>query len=83
MDIMDEEIDDERRARIDQYGSDDVYSLRRLKHEIGCRSEGRAEAEAMLQYQREGHVSNFKTFFTFSVTLPKNYSISLPVAILR
>ncbi|KAK6624931.1 hypothetical protein RUM44_011795 [Polyplax serrata] len=68
MDIMDEEIDDERRARIDQYGSDDVYSLRRLKHEIGCRSEGRAEAEAMLQYQREGHLP-------FFVEKPRNLSI--------
>lgn len=51
---MDEEIDDERKARINQYGSADVYSLRRLRHELGLRSGGHAEAEAMLEYKREG-----------------------------
>lgn len=56
MDVMDEEINDERQARINQYGSEDVYSLRRLKHELGCRSDGHAEAEAMLEYKREGNV---------------------------
>lgn len=55
---MDEEIDDERRARINQYGSDDVYSLRRLKHEIGCRSDSHAEAKAMLEYKSDGRVSS-------------------------
>jgi len=54
---MDEEIDDERKARINKYGSGEVYSLRRLRHELGLRSEGHAEAEAMLEYKRDGHVS--------------------------
>jgi hypothetical protein len=32
---MDEEIDDERRNRINKYGAADTYTLRRLRHEIG------------------------------------------------
>lgn len=56
---MDEEIDDERRERINKYGSADVYSIRRLKREIGLRSDGHAEAEAMLEYQRDGQVRLF------------------------
>lgn len=34
---MDEEIDDERKTRINRYGSGDSYStpIRRLRHEIG------------------------------------------------
>lgn len=54
---MDEEIDDERKARINQYGSADIYSLRRLRHELGLRADGHSEAEAMLEYKREGQVS--------------------------
>jgi hypothetical protein len=53
---MDEEIDDERKERINQYGSSDVYSLRRLRRELGTRLDGHAEAEAMIEYKREGQV---------------------------
>jgi hypothetical protein len=53
---MDEEIDDERRQRINRYGSSDVYSLRRLRHELGTRLDGHAEAEALIEYKREGQV---------------------------
>jgi hypothetical protein len=58
---MDEEIDDERRERINQYGSSDVYSLRRLRHELGTRLDGHAEAEAMIEYKREGQVEKMCT----------------------
>lgn len=54
---MDEEIDDERRAKLSQYGTDETGTLRRLKHEIGCRSDNHAEAEAMLESRRDGRVS--------------------------
>lgn len=52
-DVMDEEIDDERKARISKYGSGDVYSLRRLRHELGTRLDGHAEAEAIMQTKHE------------------------------
>lgn len=55
-DVMDEEIDDERKERINQYGSSDVYSLRRLRRELGTRLDGHAEAEALIEYKREGQV---------------------------
>ena len=58
-DVMDEEIDDERKARINKYGSGDVYSLRRLRHELGTRLDGHAEADAIMQTkheQNDGHV---------------------------
>lgn len=32
---MDEEIDDERKARINRYGTDGNFQIRRLRHEIG------------------------------------------------
>ena len=53
---MDEEIDDERKERINQYGSSEVYSLRRLRRELGTRLDGHAEAEALIEYKREGQV---------------------------
>ncbi|XP_021942897.1 obscurin isoform X2 [Zootermopsis nevadensis] len=59
-DVMDEEIDDERRERINQYGSSDVYSLRRLRRELGTRLDGHAEAEAMIEYKREGQPPFFR-----------------------
>lgn len=65
-DVMDEEIDDERKARINKYGSGEVYSLRRLRHELGLRSDGHAEAEAMLEYKRDGQVG-WKPFFCLTV----------------
>lgn len=54
---MDEEIDDERKARINQYGSADVYTLRRLKQEIGNRPTAHVEAEAILGSRIDGLVS--------------------------
>ncbi|KAK7869432.1 hypothetical protein R5R35_008161 [Gryllus longicercus] len=59
-DVMDEEIDDERRARINQYGSPEVYSLRRLRREVGLRADGHAEAEAIIEYKREGQPPFFR-----------------------
>nr|XP_012153983.1 PREDICTED: muscle M-line assembly protein unc-89-like isoform X1 [Megachile rotundata] len=59
-DVMDEEIDDERRARINRYGSPDVFTLRRLKHELGTRLDSYAEAEAMLESKKEGHPPFFR-----------------------
>ncbi|KAI4489747.1 hypothetical protein M0804_003929 [Polistes exclamans] len=55
-DVMDEEIDDERRARINRYGSPDTYSLRRLKHELGTRLDSYVEAEAMIESKKEGNL---------------------------
>lgn len=34
-DVMDEEIDDERKARINKYGTESNYQIRRLRHELG------------------------------------------------
>ncbi|PNF42105.1 Obscurin [Cryptotermes secundus] len=59
-DVMDEEIDDERKERINQYGSSDVYSLRRLRRELGTRLDGHAEAEALIEYKREGQPPFFR-----------------------
>ncbi|XP_063238451.1 obscurin isoform X6 [Bacillus rossius redtenbacheri] len=59
-DVMDEEIDDERKERINQYGSAEVYSLRRLRRELGTRPDGHAEAEAMIEYKREGQAPFFR-----------------------
>ncbi|XP_023245574.1 obscurin [Copidosoma floridanum] len=49
-DVMDEEIDDERKARINQYGTGaDVATMRRLRHELGTRLDSYAEVEAFMQ----------------------------------
>lgn len=48
-DVMDEEIDDERKARINQYGTVDSGTLRRLRHELGTRLDSYAEVEAYLE----------------------------------
>lgn len=53
---MDEEIDDERRARINRYGSPDTFTLRRLKHELGTRLDSYVEAEAMIESKKEGNL---------------------------
>lgn len=53
---MDEEIDDERKARINKYGSADTYSLRRLRHELGTRLDTYAEAEALMETKKDGHM---------------------------
>ncbi|XP_046622197.1 obscurin isoform X6 [Neodiprion virginianus] len=55
-DVMDEEIDDERKARINKYGSADTYTLRRLRHELGTRLDSYAEAEALLETKKDGHM---------------------------
>lgn len=58
---MDEEIDDERKARITKYGSADTgYSIRRLRHEIGSRLDAYAEAEAFLESKHEGRLPFFR-----------------------
>jgi len=59
-DIMDEEIDDERKSRMYQrYSTNEPYQYyqhqpRRLKHELGSRSDGHGEAEALLEIKRDG-----------------------------
>ncbi|XP_011878155.1 PREDICTED: muscle M-line assembly protein unc-89 isoform X5 [Vollenhovia emeryi] len=59
-DVMDEEIDDERRARINRYGSADTFTLRRLKNELGTRLDSYAEAEAMIESKKEGQLPFFR-----------------------
>ncbi|XP_014485518.1 PREDICTED: muscle M-line assembly protein unc-89-like isoform X3 [Dinoponera quadriceps] len=59
-DVMDEEIDDERRERINRYGSADTYTLRRLKNELGTRLDSYAEAEAMIGSKKEGQPPFFR-----------------------
>jgi len=57
---MDEEIDDERRARINRYGSDGNFTLRRLKNELGTRLDSYAEAEAIIESKKEGQSPFFR-----------------------
>lgn len=58
---MDEEIDDERKARINKYGTDDSsYSIRRLKHELGSRLDTYVEAEAYLESRQDGRLPFFR-----------------------
>ncbi|KAI5693295.1 hypothetical protein M8J75_013057 [Diaphorina citri] len=59
-DVMDEEIDDERRNRINKYGAADTYTLRRLRHEIGTRPEAHVEADALIESRRDGHAPFFR-----------------------
>ncbi|XP_058464862.1 obscurin isoform X3 [Malaya genurostris] len=60
-DIMDEEIDDERRSRISRYGTDDSVTIsRRLRTEVGTRLGSYAEAEALIEVKREGHPPFFR-----------------------
>ncbi|XP_072755043.1 protein Obscurin isoform X6 [Anoplolepis gracilipes] len=58
-DVMDEEIDDERRARINRYGAD-TFTLRRLKNELGTRLDSYAEAEAIIESKKEGQPPFFR-----------------------
>lgn len=51
---MDEEIDDERRTRIQQYGGSETGGLRRLRHELGTRLDTYAEVEALLESKQVG-----------------------------
>ncbi|KAE8753087.1 hypothetical protein FOCC_FOCC000010 [Frankliniella occidentalis] len=69
-DVMDEEIDDERKERINKYGSGDVYSLRRLRHELGTRLDGHAEAEAIMQTKHEEHDGQLPFFREKPQTVP-------------
>ncbi|XP_055374379.1 obscurin isoform X3 [Condylostylus longicornis] len=58
-DIMDEEIDDERRSVINNYRINDSYHIRRLRTELGSRLDSYTEAEALMETQRSG----FPPFF--------------------
>ncbi|XP_036330057.1 obscurin-like [Rhagoletis pomonella] len=58
---MDEEIDDERvRSRINMYSSNDSFSIRRLRTELGPRLDEYTEAEALIESQREGCLPFFR-----------------------
>lgn len=57
---MDEEIDDERKTRINRYGVNDSYVIRRLRTEIGSRLETYSEAEAIMETKREGYPPFFR-----------------------
>lgn len=59
-DVMDEEIDDERKARINNYGAADCHTIRRLRHELGTRLDSYAEAEAMMETKKGGHLPFFR-----------------------
>ncbi|XP_050073153.1 obscurin isoform X1 [Anopheles maculipalpis] len=60
-DVMDEEIDDERRSRITRYGTDDSITLtRRIRNEVGTRLGSYAEAEALIECKREGQPPFFR-----------------------
>ena len=54
---MDEEIDDERRSRIDKYSDEQGhYVPRRLRYELSARPKALAEADAVRQQKRQGQV---------------------------
>ncbi|KAJ8919920.1 hypothetical protein NQ315_006449 [Exocentrus adspersus] len=60
-DIMDEEIDDERKARINRYGAAERDpAIRRLRHEIGSRLDTYVEAEAFLESKQDGRLPFFR-----------------------
>lgn len=61
-DIMDEEIDDERRSRISRYGTPDSVTTtsRRIRNEVSVRSQSYQEAEAMIELRADGHVPFFR-----------------------
>lgn len=56
---MDEEIDDERRERINNYGAES-YTIRRLRHELGTRLDSYAEAQAMMEAKKDGQLPFFR-----------------------
>ncbi|XP_050680436.1 obscurin isoform X3 [Leptidea sinapis] len=58
-DVMDEEIDDERKERINQYGSES-YTVRRLRHELGTRLDSYAEAQAFMESKKDGRLPFFR-----------------------
>ncbi|CAG9815907.1 unnamed protein product [Phaedon cochleariae] len=58
---MDEEIDDERKARINRYGAADRDpAVRRIRHELGSRLDTYVEAEAFLEAKQEGRLPFFR-----------------------
>lgn len=59
---MDEEIDDERRSRINKYGATDssYTTYRRIRNELGSRLDSYAEADAMLESKRDGQLPFFR-----------------------
>ncbi|CAH1108368.1 unnamed protein product [Psylliodes chrysocephalus] len=60
-DVMDEEIDDERKARIYRYGSAEREpTSRRIKHELGSRLDAYVEAEAFLESKHDGRLPFFR-----------------------
>ena len=64
-DIMDEEIGEERQSRsggrYSRLGTDDSFiSMRRLRSEVGTRLSSYADAEALIEYKREGHPPFFR-----------------------
>lgn len=59
-DVMDEEIDDERRSRCTRYGTDDSVSSRRLRSEVGTRLQSYSEADALIESGRQGHPTFFR-----------------------
>ncbi|XP_046395310.1 obscurin isoform X4 [Ischnura elegans] len=75
-DVMDEEIDDERKTRIDRYGSREgldglpdglgnelpigAPTPRRLRRELGTRLDAHAEAEAYMEAKKEGQLPFFR-----------------------
>ncbi|XP_045498877.1 obscurin isoform X7 [Colias croceus] len=58
-DVMDEEIDDERKERINNYGTES-YTIRRLRHELGTRLDSYAEAQAFMESKKDGHLPFFR-----------------------
>lgn len=58
--MMDEEIDDERKARINRYGADGNFQIRRLRHEIGSRLDTYVEAEAFIESKQDGRLPFFR-----------------------
>lgn len=61
-DVMDEEIDDERRQRISRYGTPDSGTTvsRRIRNEVSVRSQSYQEAEALIEARSDGHVPFFR-----------------------
>lgn len=61
-DIMDEEIDDERKERISRYGTPDSGTTvsRRIRNEVSVRSQSYQEAEAMIELRSDGHIPFFR-----------------------
>ncbi|XP_037085172.1 obscurin-like isoform X4 [Pollicipes pollicipes] len=60
-DIMDEEIDDERKTRISQYDAEArPHVPRRLRYEMGTRADAVVEAETLLEQRRDGQFPFFR-----------------------